>query len=659
MKLYFISVFLLISGAIISIFLDKNIKMKFCAAVSFLSAIFAFIPAFGVIKSGETLQSTIYLPEIFHEVSFIIDPLSAFFVLMISIISSLGVTYGIGYIKPYLKENTNLSAHTFFLMMLIASMLTVVVVQNILFFLVVWEIMSLSSFFLVIFEGDKKEVLKAGIKYLVYMHISVLFIMAAFAVLNLKSGSLNFSDFASVLYNDKELMNIVFILFFIGFGTKAGLIPFHNWLPDAHPVAPTHVSGIMSGVMIKTGIYGILRIVSLIVEPSLFISYTVLTTGILTALWGILYAVGQYDIKKMLAYSSMENIGIIITGLGTGLLGQVLKNPFVMILGYSGCILHILNHSIFKTLLFCGAGAVYTKTHTKNMELLGGLMKKMPYTGLFFTTGAVSICALPPFNGFISEFLIYAGIIKGIPSTNITSFMLLVAVLAALALVGTTAILCFTKTVGITFLGQERSENAKIEKKDVSKIMLIPMGILALFTLLIGIFPAQLFKLVIQPVSILMQSEIPDYVRPVFDVTEYLSFLFLIFVLIIGFVFALKHFAVKNTRVHKVWGCGYNGLNEKMQYSASSYSDLFVSTLKPLFKRVSHIKKPKTLFPKDAYYETEIEDIEEAYIVKPLVKLDEKFLSRFEKIQNGNMQQYILFGLVFLILAILGVICWG
>ena len=663
MEIYFLALGMLLIGALLSIVVKEQWKFKVCSIFSFLSALTMMLPAVAVLIKGIPLIKTVELSPITGNVDFIIDPLTAFFLIVISIMSFLGVLYANGYMKPYLNKGMNVSSHCFFLMMLIASMTMVVTVQNALFFLIVWEIMSLSSFFLVIFEGEKKEVLKAGIKYLVYMHLSVIFIMAAFILLNIKTSSLNFGAYAYYLHNDASMANLIFLLAFVGFGIKAGFVPFHNWLPDAHPAAPSHVSGIMSGVMIKTGIYGILRFLLFVGTPSKMISYTVLTIAVISALYGVLYAVTQQDLKRLLAYSSIENIAIIGIGIGVGMLGLTYGNPYVAVLG----ILHILNHSIFKELMFFAAGSVYLKTHTRNMELLGGLMKKMPYTGLLFIVGSIAICGLPPFNGFIGEFLIYAGMIMGIPASEISLFLVLILSIAALGMVGTMAMLCFTKAAGITFLGNPRTECVEHVNEDVPRVMLIPMVILAFLAFFIGMFPQYFISIVMWPVSMLVNVDkyaanpaLDEVFKNTFGlILSDFSWFFLIFFAVVAVMFIVKLIVNRKARISNTWGCGYNRLNNHVQYTGSSYANLFISTLKPLFKRVSHIKKPKELFPKEAYYELEIEDIEEAYIVKPLVMWDEKFLTKFERIQNGNIQQYILFGLIFLILAIIGMIYFG
>ena len=660
MEIYFLALGMLFAGALISAAVKEQWKFKVCSVFTLIASVMLFIPAAAVLLTGGTMGQTVYMSPILGDVEFIIDPLSAFFVIVISVMSLFGTIYANGYMKPYFNKGMNVASHCFFLMMLITSMILVVTVQNALFFLIVWELMSLSSFFLVIFEGEKKEVISAGIKYLVYMHLSVIFIIAAFVLLNIQSNSLSFADFASALQNNTNLANVVFLLAFAGFGIKAGFVPFHNWLPDAHPAAPSHVSGIMSGVMIKTGIYGILRVLLFVGTPSKLAAYTVLIISVISALYGVLYAITQHDIKRLLAYHSIENIGIIGIGMGIGMLGLAYSNPVVAALGFAGGILHILNHSIFKELLFFAAGSVYLKTHTRNIEKLGGLAKNMPYTTLMFIVGSVAICGLPPFNGFISEFLIYAGMLQGVPSSEINLFITLIFAIAGLAMVGTMAILCFTKASGITFLGNPRSENAMNIQGDVSRVMIIPMGILAFLTFFIGMYPQYFIGAVLVPVSMFIKSEaIMPVFNSVMELVSVLSWYFFIFLIMLLVLFAIRAVLNRKMQIHNTWGCGYDRANNHIQYTASSYADLFISTLKPLFKRVTHIKKPKELFPKEAYYELEIEDIEEAYIVKPLVMWDEKLLAKFERIQSGNIQQYILFGLIFLILAIVGMIYFG
>lgn len=646
-------------AGIFSTILQERHKAPFVSLVSGLGTILVLIPSFNVLLNGITLSNTLYLPEPIGITNVVIDPLSAFFILIISIMGFIGTAYAVGYIKPYLNKNMLISSHFFFLSMLLTSMLLVVTVQNVLSFLIVWEIMSLSSFFLVIFENEKKEVLNAGINYLITMHISVLFLIIGFIIITLESGSFDFNSFKQVFELNSDIANLTFIILFIGFGIKAGFVPFHTWLPKAHPAAPSHISGIMSGVMIKTGIYGILRVLSLINVPSVEIAYIVLIISVISALFGVLYAIAQHDLKKLLAYHSVENIGIIGIGIGIGMLGLAYNNNVIAVLGFSGGILHILNHSIFKELLFFAAGAVYNKTHLKNIEKLGGLIKTMPYTSVLFLIGSIAITGLPPLNGFISEFLIYIGMLHSFEIKSSVVLIISTLSIASLALVGTMALLCFTKAFSVVFLGTPRSAEAESANKDVSLVMLLPMGVLALFIFLIGLFPQFAFNIVKYPalVFIKTQSIYYDSIIP-FDLLKTISIFGLGFIILSLIVYLLRCRLLRNKTVssYKTWDCGYQVGNTRMQYTASSYATPFLAFLNMFFVKEFDVKKPKELFPKEGHFQLHIFDIFEFYCIDPAIKLNKKIIQKFFWIQCGNVQQYILYGLIFLIIALIGTI---
>ncbi|MBE7707093.1 MAG: hypothetical protein E7Z88_00120 [Cyanobacteria bacterium SIG27] len=647
MILYLIGIAVLIFGAIFQLFFkNPNLKLKLISIFAASGAIFTTIASIKAFL-GQNSDIIFSLDAVFQNVRFSLDNISAFFAIIISLMSTLAIIYSNGYLKSYIKKGKDISAHCIFLLMLMASMLGVVSCQNALAFLIIWELMSLSSFFLVIFEYEEKNVITSGIKYLVYMHLSVIFIILFFAILSIQAHSLDFAYFSEALKENIQLANLIFIFGFIGFGIKAGFVPFHNWLPDAHPKAPSHVSAMMSGVMIKTGIYGIIRAIEFCSIPKLETIYFVLILSILTALYGISYASVQKDIKKMLAYSSIENIGIIGIGIGVYLLATHYDYPTVALIALCGSFAHILNHSIFKELLFLSAGSVYIKTHTKNMEILGGLIKKMPLTALCFIIGGISICALPPFNGFVSEFLIYFSFIKALDINNFGVFIVILFAFASLALVGTIAILCFTKTISITFLGVSRSEH--VPSEDSPKTMLVPMGFLAGLCLILGLFPQFVFKYTLLPTRVFI-----DYgcaCKQIGFLSEVSKYLLIFFGLILLFVLVKKLISKKQS-YYSTWGCGYNKATSKMQYSAASFVSPFLNIVKPLFKRTRDVKKAKGLFPTDAHYSTKVDDIEEAYVISPIVKWDEMFLSKFEIIQNGDIQQYIRFGLAFIAVAL-------
>jgi len=533
------------------------------------------------------------------------------------------------------------------------SMIMLTVVQNYIAFLIVWEIMSVSSFFLVFFENEKQEVFKAGINYLITMHISVIFLIAGFVLLANISGSEDFSAFQQALEGKKNMADIAFVLLFIGFAVKAGFMPLHSWLPAAHPAAPTHVSGLMSGVMIKLGIFGILKTLIITGVPSLWVCYTVLGVALLSAVLGVIYAIAQHDLKRLLAYHSIENIGIIGIRISIGLLGLSYGSETVAALGFGGALLHVMNHSIFKGLLFYGAGAVYQKTHTRNIDKLGGLIKKMPFTGLFFLIGSIAICGMPPFNGFISEFLIYMGMLNSANTGSALFLAVATLAIALLSFVGAMALLCFAKVFSVVFLGEPRKESV-IKAPEAPFAMILPMGILGSLCLLIGLFPQFAFKLAEQPLKVLTNNPFPQ-AGGIYDSLGKISFVCIIFIVIFSLLFILKQMLLKNKvrTVSSTWGCGYKKATPRMQYTASSFAMFFLDIVKPLFKKETHSELPSGLFPDKSFAETRFKDIFETYFLNPFSTALEWFVSLFSWIQNGNMQQYLFYGVCFLFFAII------
>lgn len=657
MILFLVGIFLIFLGGIISLLLKGHLLPLISVVFSFFSMIILSFVSLRILISGDTLKFCFNLPFPIGVVPIIIDPLSAFFILLISVMSFISLVYSIGYISSY-KDKSNLPSHYFFLMILICSMIGVTVVQNVVFFLLIWEIMSLSSFFLVIFEDDKKEVLSAGMNYLIMMHISALFIMTGFMILAMYSGSTDFSSFTEVLYKNEPLKNLIFTCLFVGFGIKSGFVPLHNWLPKAHPAAPSYVSSIMSGVMIKTGIYGILRVISLIGMPTLEMSYFVLGISVLTALYGVLYAIAQHDIKKLLAYHSIENIGIIGMGIGIGMFGLVYGNNLLIYLGFLGALLHTFNHSIFKELLFLAAGSVYIKTKTRNIENMGGLLRKTPYTGWLFLIGAFAIVGLPPLNGFVSEFLVYFGLLKGLEIKDINILVVFILSFGSLAFVGSMALLCFTKVFGIAFLGMPRSKEAQQVNTDSSVIMLAPMSVLALLIFVIGLFPQYAIMLLIPAINCLNNSK-TNYIFPT-DLINSISFVALIFLILVGIMFLIRKYFLANRSpaVFKTWDCGYQEPNSRTQYTASSYAAPFLSLFSPFFAISSDIVKPHSYFPETAKFNEKKHDIIEHYFIKKLTGFIDSLFKNFTWIQSGDAQQYILYGVIFLVLALIAVVIY-
>jgi len=420
-----------------------------------------------------------------------IDSLSAFFLVPIFIICPLAALYGFHYMDKS-EESWRVAVNYLCLSLLIVSMVLVVCAGSLITFALAWELMSLSSYFLVVHEFQKKATRSAGYLYFVFAQAGAMCIFAAFGLIYSVTGSFSFDQLDQL---PSRIKMAVFLLALLGFGSKAGIFPLHIWLPHAHPAAPSHISAIMSGVMIKMGIYGILRIYALLGDTSLLPGRVILAVGIVSGVLGVVYALGKHDIKRLLAYHSVENIGIILIGAGLGMIGVSTGNRAMAIFGFAGSLLHVLNHSIFKSLLFMGAGAVLQKTGTRHVDDLGGLIKRMPTTGRTFLVGSISISGLPPFNGFISEFLIYFAAFQGLTLPGV-SFLFASLAIISLAVIGGLAATCFTKVVGIVFLGEPRTAGAALAS-EVQASMTLPMLLLALFCLVIGIFPAPFVQLAV------------------------------------------------------------------------------------------------------------------------------------------------------------------
>lgn len=645
MLFLFTTIILFIFTGLAQILFKEKFKTSIFTFLAAIATIIGLIISAAVLTKNEILSQSINFHGLIGTVNFVLDPLSAFFSFIILTIGMLGIIYAPRYLEPYKKD---LSTHYFFLSLFISAMLLVVTVQNSLFFLICWEIMSLTSFLLLLFENEKKEVRQFAINYFITMQIGVLFLLIGFILVATKTGSLDFANF------NGHISNTILTLFIIGFGIKAGFVPFHSWLPKAHPVAPSHISALMSGVMIKTGIYGILRILTFIERPSLFVSYSLLIVGLASAFFGILYAVTQRNYKKMLAYSSIENMGIITISLSVALLGINYNNNLMTTLGLLGTFAHILNHSIFKPLLFFAAGSIDSKAHTKDSEKLGGLIKPMPYTATLFLIGCIAISAIPPFNGFISEFLIYMAMLNGLSTENYFIFPVLIISIGTLAFVGTMVLISFTNIFSTIFLGHPRTEKASNIEEDSPKSMLIPIGFLAALTLLIGLFPNCFMKILINPCNLFLDSKLifPD------KILTNISFINLGLIILVGFILILRKFLLKNKTVtiHKTWSCGYNKPNHKMQYSNYSFSRPFLGFLTPFFIRELDFKMIKELFPKRTYFKSKIIDIFDYYLIKPIIEFDKSIIQKFYWIQSGNVQKYLMYVLIFLLLAIIWVI---
>jgi hydrogenase-4 component B len=654
MTSFFVGVVLFFIGGLTAIFVKEKFKAMTFLCFAILAEIFLLLIVSQVLLYGGQIETQLAFSGPIGISTIRLDPLAALFTLVISLGSLLAAVYSIGYMKMYFGDTSELSSYYFFLGMMVSSMLLVVVVQNALLFLMVWEAMSLASFFLVNFEHKKEEVRKAGIYYFIAMQIGAACLIAALSWSSAMSGSFDFSSFKSVVNNSGSSSIFIFILFFLGFGTKAGFVPLHTWLPRAHPAAPTGVSALMSGVMIKTGIYGILRILLLVGIPDYRLAYGVLIISIVTGLYGVANAIAQHDLKKLLAYHSIENIGIIGMGIGVGMLGLVCDNALIAVLGFFGALLHTFNHFAFKSVLFYGAGLVYSQTHTRDIEKLGGLNKYLPITSLMFLIASLAISGMPILNGFISEFVIFLGLTRSFSINDLPMNIAALLGISGLALIGAMALLCFTKVYGICFLGKPRSEYHPLPSEKESSL-LFPMIILVLVIVMIGVFPilsiVLLAHVVRQFVPVVSNTALPEIISLMTTVSIALA----IFISFIIFFYTVRTFLLKRKTVHsfKTWDCGYQEESSRIQYTGSSFAQPFLQLTAELVQQKVQGHKELVLFPAHASFESHAQDFSERLLIQPSIRLLNKFLNKFSWIQSGRMQQYILYGLIFLVVLLI------
>lgn len=648
MSQFFISILIILLGGILSLVLVRQDKFMRIMAVFLLSAgcFWGLIDAVTKLMNyGSTAASFSYLNA--FSLGFKMDGLSAFFLTAIFAVSLLAAIYSFHYMDS-VEKPVRTAVHYFFFSLLIISMALVVTAANIITFMLSWEIMSLSSFFLVIYNHHSAENRKAGYLYFVFSHVGAMFLFAAFGMIYGYTGSFGFGEAIGSL--PETIKILIFIFAFIGFGSKAGVFPFHVWLPYAHPAAPSHISAVMSGVMIKTGIYGIIRMYMLLDFQTPVFGNIVLVAGAVSGILGIVYALGQKDLKRLLAYSSVENIGIILIGFGIGMIGVSSGNQVMAVLGFTGGFLHILNHSIFKSLLFMGAGMVLHKTGTRSIDALGGLIKHMRITGTAVVIGSIAICGLPPLNGFVGEFLIYIGGFKGI-TLDKSAFVMSILGIISLAIIGGMALACFTKVIGVVFQGEPRTK-AAVNVNEKGSTMLVSMSILAGACVLIGIFPRVIIQLPIKAVSALGLGYDPVAFEPILQMTRNISLAALIFLVVVVLVTAIRSFSYKGKIIAKsgTWGCGFTQPTVKMQYTGSSYASFILDFFRPAAPLTEDHPKIKGRFPLKTHYQSHVNDLAGLHMNRVIVHPVLFLFDKLRWIQHGDIHLYIGYILLAIVL---------
>jgi formate hydrogenlyase subunit 3/multisubunit Na+/H+ antiporter MnhD subunit len=646
--------------ALVIFLVPKRYKVWVATGVVSLVALAAIAVAVMAFM-GQPVELVKFVTPFFGEEALAVDKLSALMLIIISVASVATVLYSKGYVAGYLERysEAHISMHYTALVTLVVSMMLVVVSSGGFSFLFAWELMTIASFMLILFEADRQEVRRAALNYLVMMHIGFLFLVVGFVMLYNVTGSANFSAI-NAYYEHANLLPL-FVVLFIGFGMKAGLFPMHIWLPEAHPAAPSHVSAIMSGVMIKTGVYGIIRLMQVeeLEGDMLFtIGLIVLVSGAVTGLWGVILAAMQNDIKRLLAYSSIENVGVILIGLGIAAVGHAAGSPLVGMCGMCGALLHMVNHSLFNTMLFFSAGNIYSKMHTTAMNQMGGLAKHMPITAIVMLFATVAICALPPLNGFVSELLIYIGMFNGVSSGYEVLYS--VTGIIVLSLIGGIVVLAFTKLYSVVFLGSPRSHHVA-ECTEVDNQRIIATCIPAAFILIIGLAP----QYVIIPISHVAEEATNSIntiaIEHFAPTLESLSYVSIAFVVVVTLLFFIKRLAQRNRTIAEgpTWGCGFTALNTRMQYTGESFSEGLENIGKPLMKNTvdGRAVDKEEIFPLPHRYRIRHKDKVDSLLGRWWVQMMHRINEYVMRLRTGKVNNYITFALLFFVVVLILTLC--
>lgn len=577
------------------------------------------------------------------------DRLSAFFLLLICAVAAPVVLFSTSYVE---RHYAGLCRAWLWVLLpwFLLSMVVVVTASTAFAFLFGWELMTLVSAGLVLTDGDSEQRRHNVFIYLLMMHAGAAAVVAAFMLFLPHAAGLGFTAMrAAAALMPAGMRTAVFVLAFVGFGTKAGIIPLHLWLPKAHPIAPTPVSALMSGLMLKTAVYGFVRFAFDFLGggPSWW-GYLVLAAGALSGVLGVLYALAEHDLKRLLAYHSVENVGIIYLGLGTSLVLAAHQAPGWAALALCAALLHSLNHALFKSLLFLGAGAISEAAHTLDIEELGGLLRRMPGTGTAFLVGCCSIVGLPLFNGFISEWLTFRAFIAGATLTNVPAAIVLPLMTGVLALIGGLAAACFAKVYGVAFLGRPRSPGAE-EACEVPLAMRAAMLALAGACVVIGVFPG----VILRPLALVVQEMVRGAALP-----DELASLGRVMPWVVGALAAIVAGIAAGRRVVRTtptWACGLPGLDSRMQYTSTAFS-------KPLRKVFAQVYQPERAvevlpvdqpyFPASISYRSVRTTSFERSLYRPAVDAIVSTGHRLRRLQTGNIQVYLLY----VFLALLGVL---
>jgi hydrogenase-4 component B len=607
-----------------------------------------------VLTSGQPLAGVLFTHSASAlVVDYVVTPLSAWFLLLLGVVAIPVAIYSIGYMAHAVRPSRTPTVGVTF-NVLIAAVSVVFVVNDVIGFLFAWEVMTLATAALVATEHETRATLRAAYLYLVMSHVGTGALAAAFFTLASAAGSMSFSAILTGHVVAGPVRDLLFALFFFGFGVKAGVIPLHVWLPEAHPAAPSSISALMSAVLIKAGIYGLFRVCAFgLGTPTIAWGLTFLGLGALSAILGVLYALTQNDLKRLLAYSTIENAGIILLGLGAGMTMLATGRPELAVVAIAASLYHLMNHAAFKGLLFLGAGSVVMATATRHLEGFGGLLRRMPWTGLFFLAGALAISGLPPLNGFASEWLTFQALLLGfefVPGLTRVNFPL---VGALLALTSALAAVCFVKAFGITFLALPRSAAAE-DAHESPAAMLVPLAMLTIVCLALGLFPgAVLMVLGRVTTSLPGLTDASDLARGALSMAVGSGLFAQVTPAVLGVAVAgglsivallmASSRAPRAIRRAPTWGCG-GTLTPRTEYSATAFSNPLLLVFREVYRptrEVEALTDVSPYFPSEVRYRVEIEPTFERHLYDPLLRGVMQLAERMKMLQAGSLHAYL------------------
>ncbi|MBI3724613.1 oxidoreductase [bacterium] len=629
----------LVLSGLAALVLQRAAKLAALVATggAVLGSAIALVPVLRALTGGEapSLHAAWSVP--YGSLSLELDALSALFAGIVLVLSPLAWIQGVGRLVA-LEGKRSLGPPLFFQNLLAASMVLVVIARNGVLFLLAWEVMFTASFFLVTFHDDDESVRDAGWTYLVATHLGTAFLFGLFVLLGAGSQSFDFDRLAAAPHTPVAT-GLAFVFALVGFGTKAGFVPLHSWLPGAYPAAPHHVTAVLSGAMSKMGIYGIARFLTLLGPPPAWWGWVLVGVGLTSGLFGIISALAQKDLKRFLGFSSIENVGVVALGLGVGVIGQATGHPVVAVMGHGGALLHVINHAMMKGLLFLSAGSIADATGTREMEKQGGLLKRMPRTGSAFLVGAVAISALPPLNGFASELLIYLGAAREATLGSTSTAVHGLAVIGALALMGGLAAAAFTRVSGAILLGEPRTD-AVGRASEPSLLAGAPIFVLAAACLALGL-GAQVVLEAIAPALSLVRASLGFATGPL----AYVVVASCALLLLVALLATLRLALLSGRRVEAAgtWDCGYVRPTARIQYTASSFAQPLVELFSGALRTRRSTVLPAGIFPKEASHATETPDALTEEVYRPVFTAIRSALVRLHGLQGGRLQVYVLY----------------